>query len=185
MKPVKLFEEFIDPLFEIGDATLSVPYHKKGESLNSYKDEKTIDYEFEIGDSAYIVSLYTGLMDKYDVPQYKSNGEYYLGVVFGNKVGNNDFATLDTNRGEQYRIMATVTKILKDYVTQHPEVVEIVYEPVKSGPSDRGREKLYKAYVDKNLSGWSYTKDSHNHVYLRKPSVSSKSNVKHIFNKHK
>jgi hypothetical protein len=176
---IKLF----DILSEIGDATLSVPYNKTGESLNSTKDEKTINYEFEIGDNAYIVELYTGLMDKYDISQSKSKNEYYLGVVFGNKVGNKEFNTLDTNRGEQYRIMATVTKILKDYVSQHPEVVEIVYEPVKSGPSDQGREKLYKAYVEKNLPDWSYTKDSHNHVYLRKPNISSKSNVKRSFKK--
>jgi len=176
---IKLF----DILSEIGDAALSVSYNKTGESLNSTKDEKTINYEFEIGDNAYIVSLYTGLMDKYDVPQSKSNGEYYLGVVFGNKVGNKEFTTLDTNRGEQYRIMATVTKILKDYISQHPEVIEIVYEPVKSGPSDQGREKLYKAYVEKNLPDWSYTKDSHNHVYLRKPNTSSKSNITRSFKK--
>ena len=178
---IKLF----DILSEIGDAALSVSYNKTGESLNSTKDEKTINYEFEIGDNAYIVSLYTGLMDKYDVPQSRSNGEYYLGVVFGNKIGNKEFTTLNTNRGEQYRVMATITRILKDYVAQHPEVVEIVYEPVKSGPADQGRERLYKAYVEKNLSGWNYSKDSHNHVYLRKPNTSSKSNSKHIFNKHK
>jgi hypothetical protein len=176
---IKLF----DILSEIGDATLSVPYNKTGESLNSTKDEKTINYEFEIGDNTYIVELYTGLIDKYDVPQSKSKNEYYLGVVFGNKVGNEEYTTLDTNRGEQYKIMATVTKILKDYVSQHPEVVEIVYEPVKSGPSDQGREKLYKAYVEKNLSDWSYTKDSNNHVYLRKPNTSSNSNIKRSFKK--
>jgi len=175
---IKLF----DILSEIGDAALSVLYNKTGESLNSTKDEKTINYEFEIGDNTYIVELYTGLMDKYDAPQSDSNGEYYLGVVFGNKT-KDGFDTLDTNRGEQYKIMATVTKILKDYVAQHPEVVEIVYEPVKSGPSDQGREKLYKAYVEKNLPDWSYTKDSHNHVYLRKPNTSSKSNIKRSFKK--
>jgi hypothetical protein len=78
--------------------------------------------------------------------------------------------------------MATVTKILKDYVSQNPEVVEIVYEPVKSSPSDKGREKLYKAYVEKNLPDWSYTKYS-NQIYLKKPNTLSKSNIKHSFKK--
>ena len=83
---IKLF----DILSEIGDATLSVPYNKTSKSTNSFGDETTINYEFEIGDNTYIVELYTGLKDKYDVPQSKSKDEYYLGVVFGNKVGNEE-----------------------------------------------------------------------------------------------
>jgi hypothetical protein len=80
--------------------------------------------------------------------------------------------------------MSTVTKILKDYIAKHPELVEISYEPVKKSIDDQAREKLYQIYVQKNLSDWEYTKDSYGWIYLNKPKPeSSKSIFKRFFNK--
>ena len=45
---------------------------------------------------------------------------------------------------------------LKDYISKHPELVEISYEPVKKSADDQGREKLYQVYVQKNLPDWKY-----------------------------
>ena len=64
--------------------------------------------------------------------------------------------------------MATVTKILKDYIEEHPEVAEISYEPVQSNNTDFAREKLYSAYFKKNLPGWKYHSEA-GFVYLTNP----------------
>ena len=59
-----------------------------------------------------------------------------------------------TNKGELYKVMATITKILKYYVNRY-KVKYIMYEPGKKAedglhnPSQR--EELYKAFIKKQI----------------------------------
>ena len=160
--------KLIDILKEIGDATNPVPYHKASDEDTGY--EKRLGYEFSIGDDVYVVHLYITEVDP-SWPKYDGlkKGSKYVVIWFGLKTDKyKDGDTSRTNKFQQYSIMATVTKILKDYIEEHPEVAEISYEPVQSNNTDFAREKLYSAYFKKNLPGWKYHSEA-GFVYLTNP----------------
>ena len=176
-----------DILQEIGDSsTKAAPYSKTSETKNN--EETKTSYEFKIGEDTYIVTLYIGDLDL-SLPSNKAKqkGNTGMHVVFGLKTsrysgGSGD--TTSTNRGVQYQVMATVTKIIKDYIDKHPELTQITYEPSKRSASDRGRIQLYKAYVQKALPNWQYREDSHGFstsVTLDKSKPEKQSLLKRIF----
>ena len=159
-------------LQEIGDATSPVPYTKASEKADKY--ETRIKYEFNIGEDTYIVSLFVSDIDT-SLPSNRDQqkGSTGMAVIFGLKTDRyGDSSAGDTsrsNRGVQYQVMSTVTKIIKNYVDEHPELVEISYEPVKKDKQDQARQKLYRAYVTKALPNWKYREDDYGYVYLTKP----------------
>jgi hypothetical protein len=170
-------------LQEIGDATSPVPYTKTSEKADKY--ETRIKYEFKLGEDTYIVSLFVSDIDT-SLPSNRDQqkGSTGMAVMFGLKTdkyaaGVGD--TARTNRGVQYKVMATVTKIIKDYIDKHPELVEISYEPVKKDKQDQARQKLYKAYITKALPNWRYREDDYGYVYLTKPPEEKRSLLKRIF----
>jgi hypothetical protein len=174
--------KLLDILQEIGDATSPVPYTKTSEKEDKY--ETKVKYEFKIEEDTYIVSLFvsdidTSLPSKQDQPK----GSKGMAVMFGIKTERNTETgdTARTNRGVQYKVMSTVTKIIKDYADKHPNLVEISYEPVKKSKEDQARQKLYKAYVTKALPNWKYREDDYGYVYLTKPPQEKKSLFKTIF----
>lgn len=155
--------KLIDLLKEIGDSTSNVPYAQTDTGRG--KDETVSKYEFAIGDDTYVVNTFVRELDP-------SQGTTTMKVSFGLK-SNSDSSgsTVSTNKGIQYQVMAAVTKIIKDYVDSHPELVQITYEPSKRSASDRSRLDLYKAYVQKSLPEWSYREESRGYfqtVYLDK-----------------
>jgi hypothetical protein len=176
--------KLMDILKEIGDASMAVNYRKVGEDKQKY--QTVIGYEFEIGKDIYIVTMYVSEIDT-SLPSKKDyeDGNTGIQIMFGLKTDTySDVGdTSRTNKGVQYQVMSTVIKILKDYISKHPELVEISYEPVKKNAEDQGREKLYQIYIQKNLSDWKYTKDSYGWIYLNKPPKASKSLFKRFFNK--
>ena len=176
--------KLMDILKEIGDATSAVSYIHTDSGKSKY--ETVEKYEFEIGEDTYVVTMFVSEVDT-TLPSkegYKK-GSTGLQIMFGLKTDKYQGGdTARTNKGVQYKIMSTVTKILKDYIAKHPELVEISYEPVKKSIDDQAREKLYQIYVQKNLSDWEYTKDSYGWIYLNKPKPEpSKSIFKRFFNK--
>jgi len=54
-------------------------------------------------------------------------------------------------RGEMYRVMSTITKITKDYITNNPDLQALIMNPVKNYEKDKRRNKLYLAYIKKNI----------------------------------
>ena len=176
--------KLIDILNEIGDASIAVDYRKVSEDEEKY--QTIIIYEFQIGEDTYIVTMYVSEIDT-TLPSKKDyeNGNTGMQIMFGLKTDTYSSVgdTSRTNKGDQYKVMSTVTKILKDYIAKHPELVEISYEPVKKSADDQAREKLYQIYTQKNLSDWKYTKDSYGWIYLTKPPKPSKSFFKRFLNK--
>ena len=59
----------------------------------------------------------------------------------------------ETNRNEQYRIMATVIMIVKEMLKRHKEIQSLVYAPTKADKDDTRRANLYKAYISKQIPG--------------------------------
>lgn len=135
MKHLKLFEELIN---EIGDAGAK-PYKWK------WMNPKYDTYSIFTTDS--------GL--EYQVMTELGSGETLTveyGVEVITKQGNKstDYE-LVTNRGELFRIMATVVDIVQEFMKKNPEVEYIEFEGSKNRSGDQRRNKLYMQYIKKHL----------------------------------
>ena len=171
-------------LQEIGDATSPVPYTNTIDLYNKKFDIANIEYEFEIGEDTYVVITHVDELDT-SLPSNKDQrkGSKAMNVIFGIKTGkeHGQWDTARTNRGVKYKVMATVTKIIKDYIDEHPEVVDISYEPVKKNAQDQSRMKLYRAYVTKALPNWKYKETGDGWVHVTKPPQEKKGFFKSLF----
>jgi hypothetical protein len=156
---IKLF----DLLKEIGDASLAVPYKKTTDQSNKFGH--FLSWEFKIGEDTYIVN------SEIDDEDGEMSVEFRLSTAG---------ITTRTNKGDQYKIIATIINILKDYTQKHPEIVKISYFPAKSFEDDDQREKLYKIYFDKNFPNWKYTNDE-GEIHIEKPKSSVISKIKSFF----
>lgn len=100
-------------------------------------------------------------------------------IVFG--VVNEEFEGeeyITTNRGEVYRVMNTIVKIVKDFIEQHPKVniyefnaidrddeneEDVDGETKKNKIKGNARLKLYKRYLPKIFEdNWNYNFDGNN-----------------------
>jgi len=135
MKHLKLFEELIN---EIGDAGAK-PYKWK------WMNPKYDTYSIFTTDS--------GL--EYQVMTQLGSGET-LSVEYGVKVttkkGNKSVDyKLVTNRGELFRVMATVVDIIQEFMKKHQDIEYIEFEGSKNEDGDQRRNKLYMQYIKKHL----------------------------------
>ena len=138
MKHLKLFEELIN---EIGDA-----------GAKPYKWRR-MDRRY---DTYYIFTTDSGL--EYQVMTEFGSGEdrntllIEYGVEVITKQGNKSIDyELVTNRGELFRIMATVVDVVQEFMKNHPEVKYIEFEGSKNKAGDQRRNKLYMQYIKKHL----------------------------------
>ncbi len=126
-------------LLEIGSATAKVYKYKK----------PTKKFELLFGDEL-IVSFITDSKLPYQVILKEVVG--FLSVSFKVK-GEDEYK--ETNKGEVFKIMATITSIIKDVLTINPEFKGVRYEPQSKGgdgtfgSGDKGekRDKLYKIFI--------------------------------------
>ena len=144
---------------EIGDVPENEPVNqstnrsyavKKGRKEGD-KDAPDIRYTFIADDSDPPIE-YT--VDLWNQDGYLRNEDNYLSVSFK---ADGSYVTV-TNRNQQFKVMATVVKIIKDYLNNYPKISKISFLPVKErrGPDDpRGEDKrrvnLYMAYVKKQI----------------------------------
>jgi hypothetical protein len=135
-----------DILKEVGEGT-ATPYKFKytprlfqdeRKHIRTYKFTTESNLEYIV-----ILAVNTASEDRY----------ISLSVMFKTEEG--DFQDI-TNKGEQFKIMATVIAIIKDCITKiaeegKPEVKVIEFVPEKSDDNDTRRANLYKAYIQKQL----------------------------------
>lgn len=61
----------------------------------------------------------------------------------------------ETNKGDMYKIMSTIIKIVTDYLKNNPDIEYIRYEPkqkeTKTSTDSNQRDKLYRAYLKKYI----------------------------------
>ena len=135
MKHLKLFEELIN---EIGDA-----------GAKPYKWRR-MDRRY---DTYYIFTTDSGL--EYQVMTELGSGDTLTveyGVEVITKQGNKSIDyELVTNRGELFRIMATVVDVVQEFMKKNSEVKYIEFEGSKNKAGDQRRNKLYMQYIKKHL----------------------------------
>ena len=136
--------KLIDLLREIGEASAKPYDWRQTTNEDDYKD-----YQFQTD---------SGLM--YRVEIELTEGDYELDsatVNFGLIDDPDDqfvsYGDVPT-RGELYRVMATITECLKDFITKNPKVKTLQFWVDKEGPELSKRANLYARYVSQQLPKW-------------------------------
>lgn len=159
--PLQLFINMIkllDLLNEVGEGT-ATKYQWNFKGKHDTGDIVHLDYEFVTDTNTnYFVKLTVSLYDEgqYEMMIAFGTGKSAIKKALGDK---KPFATV-VNKGELYRVMATVMDIVKDGIAKCNQdglpIKYLIFKPeqekeTKSGfiQSDQ-RLKLYKAYIEKN-----------------------------------
>lgn len=132
MKYLQLFEHF---LFEIGDSSAKKYKYKINGKLD---DMSTFDKR-----------LYAKF-------KTESNLEYTLTVININSFLDVDFTAdgeyEETNKGEMFKIMATVVDVIENIINSNEDIRGIRYEPKSKGKdSGEGRDRLYRIFMEKSI----------------------------------
>lgn len=139
-------------LNEVGEGT-SQPYKFTTDDDYHYNftTDKGTEYEVEIM-PRYITHDFLS-----KIPQDKA-----LSMSLINFRADNDYGQSNiVNKGEMYRVMSTITQIVKDNLNNNPEIGGIYFSPSdKKSPQNENtdllnnqRYKLYQAYVLKSIPG--------------------------------
>jgi hypothetical protein len=130
-------------LKEVGEATAK-PYKYK------------VDFEEtdpKYGEIQYGFHTESGLEYQISIAQVKPlRDSKKIRLVVAFKTTQGTYET-NTNRNEQFKIMATVVAAVKEYLAKVPNAVEISFTPSKRNENDNRRADLYKAYIAKQLPG--------------------------------
>jgi len=139
---------------EVGEATAAkYKWEETSKKGNYYQVKFTTDsgtqYEVDLIPTSYVDD---------DLNNLKA-----LKIEFGAKLKDSDGYSVKIviNKGEMYKVMSTITDIVKFYVKKFNAKV-IIYSPAKkSDEEDFGsqRNKLYKAFISKAMPGAKFEKD--------------------------
>ena len=151
-----------DILKEIGDAS-SQPY-----SFDFYGDYDDMRiYAFDTESYPYTVELQYADLDNYD-----EDATNILGVRF--YVADEDDPDMErddvvTNKGELFRVMATVTAIIKKDLQDHPEIDTITFTPAKKEgeTTNVSRLNLYTRYIKNAFPNASITSGNRGSVEVK------------------
>ena len=150
--------KLLDLLKEVGEGTAKkYPWTFEGETETGFGLH--LDYEFVTDlKTRYFVKLIVGLYDEdvYEMTIDFGVNKSALKNIIGDK---KPFATV-VNKGELYRVLATVLDIVKDAIQKSNEkghtIKYLIFKPEQEKETETGyvqsdqRLRLYKAYLDKN-----------------------------------
>lgn len=131
MKAITSFTKFISEalLLEVGDSsTEPFAYELAQES------SEAVVYRF-ITDSGVEYEVEAAVVDPF------RNDIVQLSFSVGGSV------EVVVNRGEAFRVMATVMEITREILNRNPEIKILAIEPSKNYPGDERRYRLYLAYI--------------------------------------
>jgi hypothetical protein len=151
---VKLTNILEQIIAEIGDTTNVDTYTYSKNSEMEESDEEIYKMEFTTeSDTNYVV-----IINKID---RNEDNNWRMDLEFG--IENESEGAFPTsydyksvvNKGEMYKVMATVVKItkreLEDSKKAGQNITMIRIEPSKNFETDKRRANLYKAYIEKNM----------------------------------
>jgi len=143
-----LFESMLN---EVGEATSSTYKYK----VLSY-NEDLAKYSFTTDSNLE----YRVLFEEDALDMYYTVWEMAFGIINDSKLD----TQIVTNKGEIYKVMGTITKILKTFVNDYEQVERIAFKG-----SDNRRDKLYQQYLSKHLpNNWIAKKDEFENFILIK-----------------
>ena len=128
---------------EVGEASAS---KYKWEEID--REAYSIYTEFKTeSDTKYFIDITT---DK-----YKNIPIFTVEFSAKTKGAEGSSSKVVTNKGEMYKVMATIVDIIKTYLKKSKKIQGVAYYPSKKGNEDFGiqRDKLYKAFISKAVPG--------------------------------
>jgi hypothetical protein len=152
MEDLKKIQEFFSkPINEVGEGTAgSYKYNKSTDS--EYKTEYTFTTDSGLN---YIVEF--AFSDPLDLNVEKDEAAF-VDFYVKSDVKGNEFTQV-VNKGELFKVMATVTTIIKEFLSTRKDIKTLYIEPSKSFEDDERRSNLYKKYIEKNLDTEKYSVD--------------------------
>lgn len=143
--------KLLDILREIGEAS-STPYE--------YKYDRTLKAAYFTTEDGTLYKVTFGGLSSNDM-------EIRFGVTDGSD--NMDYE-IDTNKGNLYRVMSTVIKIVRQAVSEFKPS----YISFASAKSDPRRMNMYKKYITNNLNGYSVVGDASGVLTLKRDNLGTK-----------
>jgi hypothetical protein len=147
MEDLKKIQEFFSkPINEVGEASAQ-PYEYKLNAETYYK----VVYTF-ITDSGldYIVKFE---LDN-DVADVVFRTEQSLDI---SRSGRKNVFLQTFNKGELFKVMATITNIVKEFLEKYTDIKTLVISPSKEDDTDNRRAKLYSAFIKKSIDSKKYS----------------------------
>jgi len=132
MKHIKLYEQF---LFEIGDSSSKkYKYNINGKFDDMSEFNKRLYVKFKT-ESKLDYSITVININSFLDIDFTADGEYN-----------------ETNKGEMFKIMATVMDVVENILNNNKGIRGIRYEP-KSKGTDKGdgRDRLYRIFMEKSI----------------------------------
>ena len=151
-----------DILLEIGEGTAK-PYKYKLTRTESAPD---------FGDYFRLYEFVTDLGTHYEVSFTieedfsKDEPWEFMEIEFGvvDKGGDTDNKIV-TNKGELFRVMATIVDITKSILKERKNIKQLVFTGAKNrGEDDQRRNKLYMAYIRKHVPNIKNIEDDGNEI---------------------
>lgn len=132
MKYLQLFEHF---LFEIGDSSAKkYKYKIKGRIDDMSEFNKRIDAKFKTESKLKYTLTVINTNSFLDV-DFTADGEYE-----------------ETNRGEMFKVMATVVDVIENIINSNEGIRGVRYEPkYKGNDFGEGRDRLYRLFIKKSI----------------------------------
>lgn len=136
-------------LFEIGDGG-SKPY--------KYKLTRT-ESDPDFGDYFRLYEFVTDLGTHYEV-MFEIEEDYskdepweFMNIEFGvdEKDGGGVSYKVETNKGEVFRVMATIVDITKSILKERKNIKQLTFSGAKKSEDDNRRNNLYMAYIKKHI----------------------------------
>ena len=136
-------------LLEIGEGTAK-PYKYKLTRTESAPD---------FGDYFRLYEFVTDLGTFYEVmfeieEDFSKNEPWeFMNIQFGvdEKDGGRVSYEVETNKGELFRVMATIVDITKKILKERKNIKTLTFSGAKKDEDDQRRNKLYMAYIKKHI----------------------------------
>lgn len=176
---LKVLEE---EAYKLGGIILRSYKDSKKSQINEIRDLSTKTYNYEISRKTPYATAYEFKTDEkliYKV-EFIENFDKYTYEIGFYVVG--EGPNFIANKGELYKVMATVVNIMNTFIKSNPEVSSIMFDPSKNYDGDDRRRNLYIKYIEHNIpTGWKVSPGDEGIIVLYKPKIQETNKQKDPF----
>ena len=159
-------------LLELGDGSAgSYEYEFLGSiDLSNPNEETSVEFITDSG-LKYFVKLKNGLPNVLKAINKSNTSEFEMKLYIDFGVIENEKKSMDypiTNRGEIFKVMGTISDIVKEVLENNPQLIGISYVAVeKDDDFGEGRDKLFKLFIKNalNKTGKKFKFDEINNIF--------------------
>ena len=146
---MKLTSLLYDVITEIGDGG-SKPYN-----YTLAREEVDEDFGFYFRLYEFVTDLGTHYEVMFEIEEDFSKDEpwEFMNIEFGvdEKDGGGVSYKVETNKGEVFRVMATIVDITKSILKERRRIKTLTFSGAKKDEDDNRRNSLYMAYIRKHV----------------------------------